>query len=160
VSKYIGHVPGDEGEVRVSTSALKVEVSLWPNSNHGFGDGVTPARARELAALIVKAADDAEGKGGAFVTIDDGIAFARAADGSEHPVGRLGMYEHLDKEGPFTIDVPMKDLVQKIRSMNYGEQRFLSELVKQRMCSDDYVRYAEYREHTKLLHQLIEKGFF
>jgi len=57
MSKYVGHVVADDGEVRVSTSALRVEISVW----HGRDD-VTPARARELAALLVKGADEVEAR--------------------------------------------------------------------------------------------------
>ncbi len=67
-------------------------------------------------------------------------------------------YRHLDKEDkvPFSIT----EAVTAVRNLNYGEQRFLAELVKQREESTDYQKYEQFREHTALLRKLLESGYY
>lgn len=66
-------------------------------------------------------------------------------------------YRHLDSDDeiPFSIT----NTVTLIRSLNYGEQRLLSEIVKQRENSLSYKRYVRYREHTEQLKKLLEEGW-
>lgn len=71
----------------------------------------------------------------------------------------IGQYDHLNETDPPQIPLTMKALVALIRKMNYGQQRFLSELVRQRETSDDE-KYPQSRKHTAMLRELLEKGFF
>lgn len=75
----------------------------------------------------------------------------------------IGQYDHLDdpKYNPVQIRLPIPQLVEIVRTTNYGEHRFLSELVRQRETSDDYKQHDEYRRHTVLLRKLIEEdGYY
>jgi len=67
-------------------------------------------------------------------------------------------YRHLDKEDK--ISFSMTDTVRKIRKLNYGDQRLLAELVKQREESEDFLKYEHFRKSTILLRTLLENGFF
>ena len=68
------------------------------------------------------------------------------------------MYRHLDKDDKMQFS--MTETVTAIRKMNYGEQRLLAELVKQREESEDFDKYEEFREHTALLRKLLESGYY
>lgn len=68
------------------------------------------------------------------------------------------MYRHLDNNDK--VQFSIKDTVTAIRKLNYGEQRFLAELVKQREESSDYEKYDEFRQHTALLRKLLESGYY
>lgn len=43
-----------------------------------------------------------------------------------------GSYDHIDKQFPFSIEIPMDDLVRKIEKMNHGVHRLLTSIVKVR----------------------------
>lgn len=73
-----------------------------------------------------------------------------------------GMYDHLNDNPSDSVQVTltMQELVTKVRTLNYGEQRFLSELLKQRKESKAYREYKEYREHTAYLEEMLLKGYY
>lgn len=76
---------------------------------------------------------------------------------------RLGFYHDLDNEpdDQFSISLPMKDVVSHIMSLNYGQHRFVSELVLQRRESRYYHRdYGDYIKYTEMLADLLTAGFF
>jgi hypothetical protein len=74
---------------------------------------------------------------------------------------RLGLYDHLNDSDPSDIPCTMPALVHRVRGMNYGTHRFLSELVRQREASVEEERSPEHRAHTALLRALLdEKGFY
>jgi hypothetical protein len=75
-------------------------------------------------------------------------------------MARLGMYDHLDSSEPISVTVSMRDLADKVAGVNYGWQRLLSELVRQRKRSPYYADPSEYRDHTDRLETLLEDGFF
>jgi hypothetical protein len=68
-------------------------------------------------------------------------------------------YIHLEDSDPLTIPSSMKEMVAIIRKMNYGEHRFLSELLRQRKASSEQA-YEEFRRHTALLEQLLLEGYY
>jgi len=70
-----------------------------------------------------------------------------------------GTYDHLDLTDPLRIQLPMRDLVERVRALNYGEHRFLSELLRQRRASADDGN-EQHRRHTDLLEELLHQGFF
>jgi hypothetical protein len=55
-------------------------------------------------------------------------------------------YDHLDKDTKFSIEVPMRDLVDQVVRLNYGVHRFLSHLVDARRAH----RQRRIEERTKL----------
>jgi hypothetical protein len=71
-----------------------------------------------------------------------------------------GMYDHLNADDPPVIPLTMSALVKRIREMNYGEHRFLSELLKQREASRDDERDPEHRAHTALLRTMLQNGYY
>jgi hypothetical protein len=81
-------------------------------------------------------------------------------------MARLGMYDHLDSSYPMSVTMSMRDLADKVAGVNYGWQRLLSELVRQRKRSPYYADpkasgvAREYRDHTDRLEALLEDGFF
>jgi hypothetical protein len=72
----------------------------------------------------------------------------------------IGMYSHLDKKDTLSVELTMQQLVAKIVKMNYGEHRFLSELVIQRKASPEYEKYEEFRKHTAWLEALLTDGYY
>ena len=81
-------------------------------------------------------------------------------------MARLGMYDHLENTDPMVVTMSMRDLADKVARVNYGWQRLLSELVRQRKRSPYYADpkssnvNCEYRDHTDRLEALLEDGFF
>jgi hypothetical protein len=73
---------------------------------------------------------------------------------------RLGMYDHLEAGDGLAIPVPMQDLAKRVCSLNYGQQRLLSAIVRERKANPHYKEYPQYREHTDRLEALLEDGFF
>jgi len=73
----------------------------------------------------------------------------------------VGMYDHLNKEGGhFELHVSMCSVVDIVRRMNYGEHRFLSELIRQRKSDENYKTNTEFKQHTDMLEQLLNDGYY
>lgn len=70
---------------------------------------------------------------------------------------RIDFYEHLNKDDKVQFSIP--DTAKAVKSMNYGQQRFLAALVKLREA-DENMKYEEYRKHTQQLRQLLESGWY
>ena len=71
-----------------------------------------------------------------------------------------GYYDHLNETDPVQIELSMEQLVSIVMKMNYGQQRFLSELLRQRKISHHSEINLLYRDYNNLLEDLLKKGFF
>lgn len=71
-----------------------------------------------------------------------------------------GMYDHLNESDPVRMPGTMADLVRGVRERNYGEHRFLSELLRQREASPEEKEFAKHRLHTAMLRQMLEHGYY
>lgn len=71
-----------------------------------------------------------------------------------------GRYDHLEEKDPLQITITMADMVARIRKLNYGEHRLLSELIRQREASVEETKYEEHRRHTALLRAVLEAGYY
>ena len=71
---------------------------------------------------------------------------------------KIQVYRHLDLQDKVSFSII--DTVRKIRDLNYGDQRLLAELVRQREQSEDYLKHEHFRKSTILLRTLLENGFF
>jgi len=67
-------------------------------------------------------------------------------------------YRGLEETDPPTIVLSMAQLVSLVMQMNYGQHRFLSELIRQRQATPTNIWYLE--EHTAMLEDVLNKGFF
>jgi len=67
-------------------------------------------------------------------------------------------YRGLEETDPPTIVLSMAQLVSLVMQMNYGQHRFLSELIRQRLTGKTNIWYLE--EHTAMLEDVLNKGFF
>lgn len=72
----------------------------------------------------------------------------------------MGMYDHLNESDPVQMPGTMSDLVRCVMDRNYGEHRFLSELVRQRKADPYYKDAGQFREHTDALEALLNAGYF
>ena len=70
----------------------------------------------------------------------------------------INMYAHLNEQDQVPFSIP--DTVKTVESLNYGSQRFLSELVLLREKSPDYQKYESFQKHTQELRELLEKGWY
>jgi len=75
-------------------------------------------------------------------------------------VKMIGMYDHLNKDSNFEVSLGICHVVETIRRMNYGEHRFLSELVRQRKADEKYTKYPEFKHHTDMLESLLNEGYY
>jgi hypothetical protein len=57
------------------------------------------------------------------------------------------------------VSFSIEEMVKRVESLNYGSQRFLSELVNLREKSPDYQKYDDFAKHTQKLRKLLENGW-
>ena len=69
----------------------------------------------------------------------------------------IDMYEHLNADDKVSFSIP--ETAKKVTELNYGTQRFLSEIVKIREASDD-MKYSQFKQHTQQLRELLEAGWY
>ena len=69
----------------------------------------------------------------------------------------IDMYKHLNEDDKVKFSIP--EVAAQVMSLNYGTQRFLSEIVKNREASSD-MKYAEFKKHTQQLRELLESGWY
>lgn len=69
----------------------------------------------------------------------------------------IDMYKHLDKDDkvPFSIS----ETVKTVTELNYGMQRFLSEVIRNREASED-MKYLQFKQNTQKLRELLEAGWY
>ncbi len=71
----------------------------------------------------------------------------------------IGMHDHLNRENYFRLEISLTQVVEVVRRMNFGEHRFMSELVRQRKTDPQYKNYSEFKKHTDMLEEILEAGF-
>jgi hypothetical protein len=79
---------------------------------------------------------------------------------TEENARMIGMHDEHNADDPFKLELSITALVQATRRMKYGEHRFLSELVRQRKKDPLYKSSTEFKNHTDMLEELLEAGFF
>lgn len=62
MSAELANLRGNNHKIVVAASSAGVELSIWSDLMHGFGDSLTPLTARTVAALLLVAADEIERK--------------------------------------------------------------------------------------------------
>jgi hypothetical protein len=73
----------------------------------------------------------------------------------------VGMYDHLNTgDGHFQLSLSMCSVVETVRRMNFGEHRFMSELIRQRKADPLYKKDTEFRINTDKLEQLVNEGYY
>jgi hypothetical protein len=73
---------------------------------------------------------------------------------------RLGMYDHLEETDPINATISMAELASCLCRLNYGQQRLLSAIVRERKKNPYYGEPGRFRDHTDALEALLEGGFF
>lgn len=79
---------------------------------------------------------------------------------TEENTKMIGMYDEHNKTDHFKLELGLCSVVEFTRRMKYGEQRFLSELVRQRKADPLYNSCTEFRNNTTMLEELLEAGFY
>lgn len=65
---------------------------------------------------------------------------------------------HLDEDDK--IHFSISETAKIVHKQNYGQRRFLAELVLIREKSEEYQKYERHRIDTKRLRELLESGWF
>jgi hypothetical protein len=68
-------------------------------------------------------------------------------------------YKHLNEEDNLSVKVSLPEMAKQVYDLNYGQQRFLCELLKLRESSKD-VGKPIFDRQTKQLRDLIESGWY
>lgn len=71
----------------------------------------------------------------------------------------IGMHDDANKDDYFKLHLSMCSVVETVRRMNFGEHRFLSELVRQRKADEQYKPASEFKKNTDALEALLNDGF-
>jgi hypothetical protein len=72
----------------------------------------------------------------------------------------VGMYDHLNKGDHWQLNLSITTVAELVRKMNFGEHRFLSELIRQRKADPLYKGDSEFKLNTDKLEQLINEGYY
>ena len=73
----------------------------------------------------------------------------------------VGMYDHLNTgDGHWQLNLHVCQVVELVRKMNYGEHRFMSELIRQRKADPLYKTDSEFKQNTDRLEELINDGYY
>lgn len=69
----------------------------------------------------------------------------------------VDFYAHLNADDKTKFSIP--ETAKIIEGLNYGQQRFLCELLKIREASDN-MKYSQFKQHTQQLRDLLEAGWY
>ncbi len=69
----------------------------------------------------------------------------------------INYYKHLDKDDKVSFSI--EETVKDVDGINYGSQRFLSELVILREKSEN-MKYEVFKKHTQELRLMLENGWY
>lgn len=69
----------------------------------------------------------------------------------------IDYYKHLNEDDRVKFSIP--ETAKIVYGLNYGQQRFLNELLKLRESSEQ-MKFKSFAEHTKQLRELLENGWY
>jgi hypothetical protein len=69
----------------------------------------------------------------------------------------IDYYKHLNADDKVKFSIP--ETAKQVEDLNYGMQRFLCEVVKNREASDN-MKYTRFKQHTQQLRELLEAGWY
>lgn len=73
-------------------------------------------------------------------------------------MSKVGMYKHLNQDDTVPFSIP--ETAKTVLSLNYGAQRFLSEIVEQRKADERYERLDNFKRRTDQLEELLNDGWY
>ncbi len=69
-----------------------------------------------------------------------------------------GDYAHLNETDKVSFSIP--EIAKTVFNLNYGQRRFLIELLKLREAHTEYMEYGDYRKYTQQLREMLENDWF
>ncbi len=121
------------------------------------GDAMVETYCDRIEGTVCESTDECNGCG--YVR-EWSYGHSQEAEKDVGVVKMIGMYDHLNREDYFKLHLGIPSVVESVRSMNYGEHRFLSELVRQRKADERYAKYPEFKHHTDMLETLLNEGYY